>query len=256
VSEVVVSKVVVITGAGAGLGRALARRLAADGEQLVLLGRRLEKVEAVAREIGERALALECDVSSPESVRAAFAALEKRHERVDVLVNNAVYYQPFLIAEAPDDKVLKTIGTNFAGAVLCARAAIPRMVRGSQIINVSSESVAYKFPHLVLYQASKAALERFSEGLSHELEPSGIKVTTVRAGSMFEEGKVWEVEPTARMRFVQAAMEAGIKLRERPMSHYTSIADVFRTLIDLPQDVQVGTVTLHARDLRSAPGAT
>ena len=245
-------KTIVITGAGAGLGRALARRLAADGESVVLLGRGFAKVLAVAEELGGRALALECDVSSPESVRVAFAAIEKRHSRIDVLINNAVFYQPFLIAEAPDDQIVKTIGTNFTGAVLCARAAIPLMTRGSQIINVSSESVALKFPHLVLYQASKAALERFSEGLHHELDSSGIRVTTVRAGSMYEEGKTWEVEPTARMRFAQAATEAGIKLRDRPVSHYTSVTSVFRTLIDLPEDVQVGAVTLHARATTSA----
>jgi NAD(P)-dependent dehydrogenase (short-subunit alcohol dehydrogenase family) len=246
------SKTIVITGAGAGLGRALARRFAADGETVVLLGRRHAKVQDVAGEIGERALSLECDVASSDSVRTAFAAISGRHPRIDVLINNAVFYQPFLIAEAQDDQISKTIGTNFAGAVLCARAAIPLMGPGGHIINVSSESVTMKFPHLVLYQATKAALERFSEGLQHELEPSGIKVTTVRAGSMYEEGKTWEVEPNARMRFAQAAMEAGIKLRDRPMSHYTSIADVFRTLIDLPEDVQVGVLTLHARASRAA----
>jgi meso-butanediol dehydrogenase/(S,S)-butanediol dehydrogenase/diacetyl reductase len=241
------SKVIVITGAGAGLGRALARRFAADGESVVLLGRSFDKVEAAAKEIGERALALECDVSSIESVRSAFAAIEKRHGRVDVLINNAVFYQPFLIGEAKDDQIVRTIGANFAGPVLCARAAIPLMRRGSHVINVSSESVAVKFPHLVLYQSTKAALERFSEGLLHELEPSGIKVTLVRAGSMYEEGKTWDVEPEARMRFAKAAMESGINLRERALSHYTSITNVFRALLDLPEDVQAGIVTLHAR---------
>jgi meso-butanediol dehydrogenase / (S,S)-butanediol dehydrogenase / diacetyl reductase len=239
------SKVIVITGAGAGLGRALARRFAADGESVVLLGRSFAKVEAVAREIG--GLALECDVSSPESVRAAFAELTKQHGRIDVLINNAVFYHPFLVAEATDDQVLRIIGTNFAGAVLCARAAIPLLSRGGHILNLSSESVAFKFPHLVLYQATKAALERFSEGLLHELEPSGIKVTLVRAGSMYEEGKVWEVEPEARMRFAKAAMESGINLRERALSHYSSITNVFRALLDLPDDVQAGSITLHAR---------
>ena len=249
------AKTIVVTGAGAGLGRALSRRLAADGESVILLGRTHAKVQAVADELGERALALACDVSSPESVRAAFAAISERYPRIDVLINNAVFYQPFLIAEAPDDQILKTIGTNLTGPVLCARSAIPLMGHGSHIINVSSEAVAFKFPHLVLYQASKAALERFSEGLHHELEASGIKVSTVRAGSMYEEGKTWEVEPTARMRFAQAATEAGIKLRERPVSHYTSIADVFRALIDLPEDVQVGALTLHARAAGAARSA-
>lgn len=250
------TKTIVITGAGAGLGRALARRFAADGDTVVLLGRGHAKVQAVADELGGRALALECDVSSPESVRAAFAVLARSFPRIDVLINNAVFYQPFLIAEAPDEQVLKTIGTNFAGPVLCARSAIPLMGHGSHIVNVSSESVATTFPHLVLYQASKAALERFSEGLHHELESSGIKVTTVRAGSMYEEGKTWEVEPEARMRFVQAATEAGIKLRGRPVSHYSSITNVFRALIDMPDDVHVGTLTLHARVASPARPAT
>ena len=68
------SKVIVITGAGVGLGRALARRFAADGETVVLLGRTAAKVEAAAQEIGERAMAVACDVASPDSVRAAFAS--------------------------------------------------------------------------------------------------------------------------------------------------------------------------------------
>jgi meso-butanediol dehydrogenase/(S,S)-butanediol dehydrogenase/diacetyl reductase len=247
-----VSNVIVITGAGAGLGRALARRLAADGESVVLLGRGLAKVKAVADEIGARATAIECDVSSPDSVRAAFAAIAQKHSKIDVLINNAVFYQPFLVAEATDEQILKTIGTNLTGPILCVRAAVPLMGRGSHIINVSSESVAMKFPHLVIYQTSKAGLERFSEGLNHELESTGIKVTLVRAGSMFEEGKTWEVDPVARMRFAQAAMAVGINLRERPLSHYTSITTVFRALIDLPEDVQPGTLTLHAR--AASPG--
>ncbi|HEY8385287.1 MAG TPA: SDR family NAD(P)-dependent oxidoreductase, partial [Porticoccaceae bacterium] len=73
------SKVIVITGAGVGLGRALARRFAADGDTVVLLGRTLSKVEAVAAEIGDRAMAVGCDVASPDSVRAAFAEIAKRH---------------------------------------------------------------------------------------------------------------------------------------------------------------------------------
>lgn len=241
------SKVIVITGAGAGLGRALARRFAADGEQVVLVGRRLATVQAAADEIGGSALALECDVSSPGAVRAAFAAIAAWHPKIDVLINNAAFYEPCLIAEASDEQILRILGTNLTGAILCARAAIPLLGRGGHIIHVSSESVAMKFPQLVLYQASKAGLERFSEGLQHELEPSGIKVTLLRAGSMYEEGKRWEIDPAVALRFAQAAMAAGINLRERPLSHYRSIASVFRALIDLPEDVSSPTLTLQAR---------
>lgn len=241
------SKVIVITGAGVGLGRALARRFVADGESVVLLGRTPAKVQAAADELGERALALGCDVASPESVRAAFAAIAERHPRIDVLINNAAVYEPFLLAEATDAQILSTVATNLAGPMLCARAAIPMMGRGSHIINVSSESVGMRFPYLVVYQSSKAGLERFSEGLYHELEPSGIRVTNLRAGSMMEEGKTWDVDPAVAMRFAQAATAAGLNLRERPLSHVNTVTDVFRALIDLPADVHVANVHVHAR---------
>ena len=241
------SKVIVITGAGAGLGRALARRFAADGETVILLGRNAEKVEKAAAEIGERALALGCDVGSPDSVRAAFARIAERHPRIDVLINNAAVFEPFQIAEATDEQILKSVTTNLAGPILCARSAIPLMGKGSHIINVSSESVGMLFPHLVMYQSSKAGLERFAQGLHHELEPKGIRVTTVRAGQMMEAGKVWDVDPQAAMRFAQAAMAAGLNLRERPISQYTSVTNIFRAVIDLPPDLHVQTVFAHAR---------
>jgi meso-butanediol dehydrogenase/(S,S)-butanediol dehydrogenase/diacetyl reductase len=242
-----VAKVIVITGAGAGLGRALARRFAADGETVVLLGRNAEKVQKVAAEIGERALAIGCDVASPDSVRAAFASIAGRYPRIDVLINNAAVFEPFQIAEATDDQILKSVTTNLAGPILCARSAIPLMGKGSHIINVSSESVGMLFPHLVMYQSSKAGLERFSQGLHHELEPKGIRVTTVRAGQMMEAGKVWDVDPQAAMRFAQACMAAGLNLRERPISQYTSVTNIFRAVIDLPPDLHAQTVFLHAR---------
>jgi meso-butanediol dehydrogenase/(S,S)-butanediol dehydrogenase/diacetyl reductase len=245
------SKIMVITGAGAGLGRALARRFAADGETVVLLGRTAGKVESVAQQIGERAWAVGCDVSSPESVRGAFARIAERHPRIDVLINNAAVYEPFLIAEATDEQILKSISTNLAGPILCARAAVPLLDKGGHIINVSSESVGMLFPYLIMYQTSKAGLERFSQGLHHELEPQGIRVSMVRAGQMMDADKTWDVDPAMAMRFAQAAMKAGLNLRERPISQYVSVTNIFRALIDLPPDLHAASIALHAR----APGA-
>lgn len=241
------SKTIVITGAGLGLGRALARRFAGEGDQLVLLGRTASKIETLAQELGPCALPLQCDVGSPDSVRSAFAAIADRHPRLDVLINNAAVYEPFLIAEATDEQILGALATNLAGPMLCARAAIPLMGPGAHIINVSSESVGMRFPYLVVYQASKAGLERFSEGLGHELQDCGIRVTTLRAGQMIEEGKTWNVDPQVAMRFAKAAAEAGLPLREMPKSHVSSVTGVFRALIDLPPDVHVASVSVHAR---------
>jgi meso-butanediol dehydrogenase / (S,S)-butanediol dehydrogenase / diacetyl reductase len=241
------AKIIVITGAGAGLGRALARRFVADGDQVVLLGRTPAKVEAVAAQLGERAMAVGCDVSSPDAVRGAFAAIAQRHPRIDVLINSAAVYEPFLVAEATDEQILQPIATNLAGPILCARAAIPMMDRGGHIINVSSESVELPFPLLSLYQCTKAGLERFSGALQRELEPDGIRVTTLRAGQMMDEDKSWNIDPAVAARFAQAAMAAGLNLRERPISHYKSVSDVFRALIDLPADLHAASVTLFAR---------
>jgi meso-butanediol dehydrogenase/(S,S)-butanediol dehydrogenase/diacetyl reductase len=243
----VLSRTIVITGAGVGLGRALARRFAADGDTVVLLGRTLSKVQAAAQEIGEPAMAVACDVASPASVKAAFAEIAQRHPKIDVLINNAAIFEPFLVVDATDEQIMNTIATNLCGAILCARAAIPMMSRGAHIINVSSESIDMPFPHLILYQASKAGLERFTLGLHRELEPTGIRVTNVRAGQMMEEGKVWKADPEAQKRFGIAAMEAGLNLRARPISQFTSVTNVFRAVIDMPEDLHAVNVSLHAR---------
>lgn len=241
-------KAIVITGAGAGLGRALARRFAKEGETLVLLGRTFSKVEELARELGDQHLALECEVSSPESVRSAFAKIADRHPKIDVLINNAAIYEPFTVAEATDEQILGIVNTNLSGPILCARAAIPMMEKGAHIINVGSESVAVPFVMLSLYQSTKAGLERFSEALAQELEPDGIRVTTVRAGPMYEQGKPppsWD--PDAALRFHQGCKEAGVDLMKRPVSNVASVTGIFRSLIDLPPDVQVHHVSVGAR---------
>jgi meso-butanediol dehydrogenase / (S,S)-butanediol dehydrogenase / diacetyl reductase len=103
------------------------------------------------------------------------------------------------------------------------------------------------YPHLSVYQSTKAGLERFSRSMCHELERDGIRVSNVRAGAMFEEGKTWDVDPQAAMQFHQAAAAAGINLRERPISQFSSVTGIFRMLIDLPPDLQADSISLHAR---------
>lgn len=241
------SKVIVITGAGVGLGRALARSFAARGDSVVLLGRTLAKVEAVAEELGGSAMAIGCDVASPDSVRSAFEAIAGKHGQIDVLINNASIFEPFKVAEASDEQIFNAIAINLGGAILCARAAIPQMTAGSHIINVTSESVSGPMPHLSIYRSTKAGLEQFSSALSQELDPEGIRVSTVRAGSMYEEGKTWDVDMQAKIAFHEAAMKVGINLMERPISQFASVVNIFHTLVDLPADVQVEHVSLQAR---------
>jgi NAD(P)-dependent dehydrogenase (short-subunit alcohol dehydrogenase family) len=240
------SKTIVITGAGDGLGRALARRFAADGEQVVLLGRTLAKVQAVAEDLGGDSFALQCDVGDPASVRTAFAAIAARCARVDALINNAASYDPFTLAEATDEQVLGMIGTNLTGPILCSREALPLLRGGGRIINVSSESVGLKFAMQWLYTGTKAGLEAISGMLDRELAPEGVRVTSIRCGQMYDESKTgsnWPMELT--MRFAQENAKVGIDFRNRPLSHYRSVAEVFHTIVNSPLDVHIPHIELN-----------
>jgi 3-oxoacyl-[acyl-carrier protein] reductase len=240
-------KVIVITGANGGLGRALAQMFAEDGETVLLLGRSLEKVTEVARAIGPNATPVTCDVASPDSVRAAFAEIARLHPKIDVLINNAAVYEPFLVEEATDDQILDPVLINVAGPILCCRSAIPMLERGGQIINVSSESVENPVPHLLLYQSTKSALERFSKDLHAELEDRGIRVTIVRAGAMVGPGTSATMQPESAMRFLEAAAKKGINFMTRGVSQYSSTLHLFRTVVDLPPDVHIGLIAFHGR---------
>ena len=241
------SKLIVITGAGVGLGRALARRFVKDGDKVVLLGRTVSKVEDLAKELGDAAYAVGCDVGDVASVRAAFAVIKERSGKIDALINNAAVYEPFLVENATDEQILGPVMTNLAGPIFTCREAIPMMEKGGYIINVTSESVALEFPMLSLYQCTKAGLERFSQSLSKELEEAGIRVTTLRAGPMYEEGKGSAWAPEIGMEFYKRCVAAGIDMRTRPISHVNSVTDVFRALLDLPGDVRVPHVSVEGR---------
>ena len=242
-------KIIVITGANGGLGRTLAERFAADGEKLVLLGRNPAKVEKVAEKIGHGTLAVACDVTSPDSVRSAFAKIAETYPKIDVLINNAAIFQPFLIQEATDEQIMGSLLTNIAGPILCCRSAIPLLNKGGHIINLSSESIVEPFPHLCLYQSSKAGLESFSLHLKRELDDlgTGIRVTIVRAGQMYGPDSMIEMDPVAAKRFHEAAVKRGMNMLARGITLYASTVEIFRLLIDLPQDIQVGTIMFESR---------
>lgn len=246
-----VGKIVAITGAGDGLGRALARRCARAGDTVVLLGRTLSKVEAVAAELGEPHMAVQCDVQDPDSVRAAFAAVAGRFPKLDVLINNAAIYEPFTVETVRDEQVRGQVDTNLVGPIYCTREAIPLLRNGGHLINVTSESSHLKMPMLWLYAGTKAALELMSEMWGHELAPDGIRVTVVRAGQMMDEtktGSSWPQEVS--IRFATENAKVGIHMRERGISHYNSAAEAIRAVIDAPADIHYGLVTLSARPRR------
>jgi NAD(P)-dependent dehydrogenase (short-subunit alcohol dehydrogenase family) len=148
--------VAIVTGAGSGLGRAIARRLAGAGYVVALAGRRLETLEETRAELPAQpdSFAVATDVSDPAQVDALFDAVVSRAGRVDLLVNNAGTFGPGAsVGEYPIDGWLSTIATNLTGAFLCARAAFRQMTRqhpsGGRIINNGSISAHVPRPNAI-----------------------------------------------------------------------------------------------------------
>lgn len=134
-------KVVVVSGASTGVGRALAKRFAEDGATVVMFARRKDRLDDAAAEIGEQAIPIPTDITSSASVRAAFEEIAHRFERVDVLVNMAGVTRVRHIEEASDDDIAISVGTNLIGPMYTIRSAVPllKAAGGGDIVNVSSE---------------------------------------------------------------------------------------------------------------------
>ncbi|MDR0728860.1 MAG: SDR family oxidoreductase [Prevotellaceae bacterium] len=168
--------VVLITGASSGIGKACAEYLAARG--FVVYG-------ASRNPVGEAGVhPLPTDVTQPESVTLAVAAVIAEQGRIDVLINNAGMGIGGAIELAMPDEISRQMQTNFMGTVNMCAAVLPymRSARHGRIINISSLAGSMAIPYQGFYSASKFAVEGYSEALSMELHPFGIKVSVVEPG--------------------------------------------------------------------------
>ena len=208
-------RVIAVTGGARGIGLAITQGLVALDAAVVMLGRDSETLAARSKELGDRAIPCQCDVASPESVNAAFAVIEKRFGLLDGLINNAAVGWPHRIEEITDGELITEVGTNLVGPILTTRAAVPllRRSRDPHIINISSESSHDPFPYLVLYAATKSALETLTAGLHHELWEDGIRVTLLRVGQTQGGGFRLGWEPERRAQAEQAWQDLGFKAR-------------------------------------------
>jgi short-subunit dehydrogenase len=173
-------KLAVITGAGAGIGRALAIEAAARGVRLALFGRRLAPLqETLSKLLGTGHLLIEGDVTSPADRAALMAAIDHRWGRLDILINNAGIVSAGPLRDVTDDELRLIVETNLLAPIALVRQAMPLLQRANRprIVNIGSLLGDIPYPLFAVYSATKSGLHGFSVALRRELAPLEIGVT-------------------------------------------------------------------------------
>lgn len=175
--------IALITGASAGLGADFARQLSARGDRLVLVARRKDRLEALARELGN-ARALTLDLSAPDAADRLMADLAKHGESVQTLVNNAGFGQWGPVVKSDPKRLREMIDLNVATLTDLCRAVAPGMIerKSGAILNVASTAAFQAGPNMAVYFATKAYVLSFTEALHEELKVFGIKVSALCPG--------------------------------------------------------------------------
>ncbi|MDR3505393.1 MAG: SDR family oxidoreductase [Acidocella sp.] len=178
-------KTILVTGATAGFGAAIARRFVQDGHRVIATGRRVERLQELAKELGEHLLPVELDVTDTKAVAALPASLPEAWRRIDVLVNNAglaLGLSPAWEADLTDWDTM--IATNVSGLVHITRAILPGMVERDDgvILNLGSVAGEYPYPGGHVYGATKAFVRQFSLNLRSDLVGKNIRVTDIEPG--------------------------------------------------------------------------
>jgi NAD(P)-dependent dehydrogenase (short-subunit alcohol dehydrogenase family) len=184
------NQIALVTGAGRGIGAAIARKLASLGATVVLCGRTLQTLEATAaaiRSAGGQTRVEQCDVTDLASVQTVTASVEQTFRRLDILVNNAgvgAFSSP--LHEMTPETWEKILNTNLRGVFFCIRGFAPMMIRAKSghIINISSLAGKNPVPNGAAYSASKWGLNGLSYSVAEELRGYNIRVSVVCPGSV------------------------------------------------------------------------
>jgi len=209
----IAGKVVVITGASSGLGEASARLLAQEGAHVVLGARRLERMQALARELKLDAdVAVETDVTDRAQVERLVARARDKHGRIDVIINNAGLMPQSRLEALRVDEWDRMIDVNIKGVLYGIAAALPLMIaqKSGHIINVSSVAGHKVRPGGTVYSATKHAVRVISEGLRQEVKPYNIRTTVISPGAVDTELPLSVKEPTMAERVQKSYAEQAI----------------------------------------------
>ncbi|MGA2010496.1 MAG: SDR family oxidoreductase [Solirubrobacteraceae bacterium] len=235
-------RVAIVTGAGSGIGRAVARRLLASGYRVALAGRREDALRATGDVASGESLAISTDVTDPGAVQALFDRVSDRWGRLDLLFNNAGMFG----AAAPLDEVELTqwravLDTNLTGSFLCAQAAFRAMKaqrpQGGRIINNGSISAHVPRPHAVAYTATKHAITGLTRSISLEGRPFRIACGQVDIGNAATDLSAG---------IGRGALQADGSILREPMMDAGHAADAVLYMAGLPLDANVQFLTVMA----------
>ena len=236
-------RIALVTGGGSGVGRAVALRLAAEGWQVALAGRRAEALEETAALAGTSAmLPVPTDVGDASQVDALFARIVERFGRLDLLFNNAgAGAAPKPVDELPVEAWLRVVHVNLTGAYLCARAAFGQMRRqspqGGRIINNGSISAHTPRPFSAPYTSTKHAITGLTKSLGLDGRQFNIAVGQVDIGNA-------ATPMTERM--AKGVLQADGSTRTETTMDVGHVASVVSTMASLPLDANVPFLTVMA----------
>ncbi|MCO6386562.1 SDR family oxidoreductase [Aliihoeflea sp. 40Bstr573] len=231
-------KFALVTGAGSGIGQAVATALVRAGWHTIFTGRRQEKLDAAMAEIGQapaRGLAIACDVARAEQVEKLFERVEEEFGRIDLLFNNAgMGYKSTLIDEIPVDVWHDVVDVNLTGSFLCARSAFGLMRRqrpmGGRIINNGSISAYAPRPGSVPYTATKHAITGLTKTLALDGRAFDIACGQIDIGNAFTE----MAAPMA-----QGVPQANGEIAPEAVMDVRHVADAVLHMASLPLDANV-----------------
>lgn len=184
-TDLLKERVILITGAGSGIGRATAGRLAADGWRLALLGRTRATLEATAAALPESAspLILVADLADDEACRSAISRIVEHFGRLDAIVNNAGVAPQVQIGETDATLVRETLDRNLVGPIVLVATAWPELTaRRGRVVNVSSMASLDPFRGFTAYAASKAGLDSLTRSIMAEADDTGVTAFTINPG--------------------------------------------------------------------------
>ncbi len=239
-------KIALVTGAGTGIGKAVAMALLNDGYTVVLTGRRLEPLQAAVMEAGTaRAHAFSADCSQPESVDALFAFVQQKFGRLDVLFNNAGMSGPKLgFEDITFAQWQEVVGINLTGSFLCAQGAFRLMKnqqpQGGRIINNGSISAHAPRPNSAPYTSTKHAITGLTKSLSLDGRKYNIACGQIDIGNALTE----LAAPMAR-----GVMQAHGAIAIEPMMDVAQVGEAVLHMANLPLATNVQFMTLMATQM-------